>query len=74
VYVLPDCPSPGVMLSIDVTPKSAFIPVAAGQAASNKSASVVSAHTAVQINSVVTLQTADRSAAVAVALWSCPKR
>ena len=41
---------------------------AAGQAASSRAASVVSAHTAEQIISVVTVQTADRSAAVAVAL------
>jgi hypothetical protein len=42
--------------------------VAAGQAASSRAASVVSAHTAEQIISVVTVQMADRSAAVAVAL------
>jgi hypothetical protein len=42
--------------------------VAAEQAASNRAASVVSAHTAEQIISVVTVQTADWSAAVAVAL------
>ena len=36
--------------------------------ASSKAASVMSAHTAEQIISVVTVQAADRSAAVAVAL------
>ena len=42
--------------------------MAAELAASSRAASVVSAHTAWQIISVVTVQTADRSAAVAVAL------
>ena len=42
--------------------------MAAEQAASNRAASVVRAHTAGQIISVVTVQAADRSAAVAVAL------
>jgi hypothetical protein len=42
--------------------------VAAGQAASIRSASVVSAHTAEQVISVVTVRAADRPAAVAVAL------
>ena len=41
---------------------------AAEQAASSRNASVMSAHTAEQIISVVTVQTADRPAAVAVAL------
>lgn len=49
-------------------PDPAEFAVAAEQAASNRAASVVSAHTAEQIISVVTVQTADRSAAVAVAL------
>ena len=42
--------------------------VAAEQAASARSASIVSAHTAEQIISVVSVQAADQSAAVAVAL------
>jgi hypothetical protein len=42
--------------------------VAAEQAASNRNASVVTAHTAEQIISVVTVAVADRPAAVAVAL------
>ena len=42
--------------------------VAAEQAASSRPASVVSAHTAGQIISVVTVETADRSSAVAMAL------
>jgi hypothetical protein len=42
--------------------------VAAEQAASCRAASVVSARTAEQIIRVVTIETADRSAAVAVAL------
>ena len=41
---------------------------AAGQAASSRSASVVSADTSEQIISVVTVQTADLPAAVAIAL------
>ena len=49
-------------------PDPAEFAVAAGQAASSRAASVVSAHTAGQIISVVTVETADRSAAVAVAL------
>ena len=49
-------------------PDPAEFAVAAGQAASSRAASVVSAHTAGQIISVVTVQRADRSAAVAVAL------
>jgi len=40
--------------------------VAAEQAASTRAASVMSAHTAEQIISVVTVETVDRSAAVAV--------
>ena len=42
--------------------------MAAGQAASSRAASVVSTHTAREIISVVTVETADRSAAVAIAL------
>jgi hypothetical protein len=42
--------------------------VAAGQAASSRAASVVSAHTAGQIITVVTVEAAHRSAAEAVAL------
>jgi hypothetical protein len=49
-------------------PDPAEFAVAAGQAASSRAASVVSAHTARKIISVVTVETADRPAAVAVAL------
>jgi hypothetical protein len=42
--------------------------VAAGQAASARGASVMSAHTAEKIISIVTVKAADRPAAVAVAL------
>ena len=49
-------------------PDPAEFAVAAEQAASSRAASVVSAHTAGQIISVVTVLTADRPAAVAVAL------
>lgn len=49
-------------------PDPAEFAVAAEQAASSKAASVMSVHTAEQIISVVTVQAADRSAAVAVAL------
>jgi len=45
-----------------------FVAVAAGQAASARAASVMSAHTAEKIISIVTVQAADRPAAVAVAL------
>ena len=48
--------------------------VAAEQAASSGAASVVSAHTPGQIISVVTVETADRSSAVASPWRSCPKR
>ena len=51
-------------------PDPAEFAVAAGQAASSRAASVVSAHTAGQIISVVTVETADRAAAVAVAVVS----
>ena len=59
-------------------PNPAEFAVAAGQAASARAASIVSAHTAGQIISVVTVQAADQPAAVAVALavvseaLSCP--
>lgn len=49
-------------------PDPAEFAVAAEQAASSRAASVVSAHTAGQIIGVVTVETADRSSAVAVAL------
>ena len=49
-------------------PDPAEFAVAAEQAASSRAASVVSAHTAEQIISVVTVRTSDRSSAVAVAL------
>jgi hypothetical protein len=49
-------------------PDPAAFAVAAEQAASSMSASVVSAHTAEEIISVVTVLTVDRSSAVAVAL------
>jgi hypothetical protein len=49
-------------------PHPAVFAVAAEQAASSRNASVVTAHTADQIISVVTVATADRPAAVAVAL------
>ena len=49
-------------------PDPAEFAVAAEQAASTRAASVVSAHTAEQIISVVTVRTSDRSSAVAVAL------
>ena len=49
-------------------PDPAEFAVAAGQAASARAASIVSAHTASQIISVVTVLAADQPAAVAVAL------
>ena len=49
-------------------PDPAEFAVAAAQAASTRNASVISAHTAEQIISVVTVETADRSSAAAVAL------
>ena len=49
-------------------PGPAEFAVAAEQAASSRAASVASAHTVEQIISVVTVNTADRSSAVAVAL------
>lgn len=49
-------------------PGPAEFAVAAEQAASARAASVMSAHTAEKIISIVTVQAADRPAAVAVAL------
>ena len=49
-------------------PDPAEFAVAAGQAASARAASIVSAHTASQIISIVTVLAADQPAAVAVAL------
>jgi hypothetical protein len=49
-------------------PDPAEFAVAAQQAASARAASIVSAHTASQIISIVTVLAADRPAAVAVAL------
>ena len=49
-------------------PGPAEFAVAAGQAAACRAASVVTAHTAGQIISVVTIHAVDRPAAVAVAL------
>src|ERR1700750_3016261 len=49
-------------------PDPAEFAVAAGQAASARAASIVSAHTASQIISAVTVLAADQPAAVAVAL------
>jgi hypothetical protein len=49
-------------------PDPAEFAVAAEQAASSRAASVVSAHTPGQIISVVTVATADRSSAVAMAM------
>jgi hypothetical protein len=49
-------------------PGPAEFAVAAGQAACRRAASVVTAHTAGQIISVVTVHAVDRPAAVAVAL------
>jgi hypothetical protein len=50
------------------SPNPAEFAVAAEQAASARAASIVSAHTASQIISIVTVSAADRPAAVAVAL------
>jgi len=49
-------------------PDPAEFAAAAEQAASSRAASVVSAHTADKIISIVTVKTADQSAAVAVTL------
>ena len=50
------------------SPNQAEFAVAAGQAASARAASIVSAHTASQVISIVTVLAADQPAAVAVAL------
>jgi hypothetical protein len=50
------------------SPNPAEFAVAAGQAASARAASIVSAHTASQIISIVTVLVADQPVAVAVAL------
>jgi hypothetical protein len=61
-------------VTVTVARDSGYLPdpttfaVAAGRPASSRNASVVNAHTAGQLISVVTIQTADRSSAVAVAL------
>ena len=55
-------------VTVTVTRDGGYLPDPAEQAASSRAASVVSAHTAGQIISVVTVETSDRSAAVAVAL------
>jgi hypothetical protein len=52
----------------DHLPNPAEFAVAAEQAASTRSASIASAHTAEKIISLVTVQAVDRSAAVAIAL------
>ena len=52
----------------DHLPDPAEFAVAAEQAASARSASIMSAHTAEKIISIVTVQAADRPAAVAIAL------
>jgi hypothetical protein len=51
-------------------PDPAEFAVAAEQAASSRTASVMSAHTAEQIISIVTVEASDRPAAVAVAVVS----
>ena len=61
-------------VTVTVARASGYLPdptefaVAAELAASSRNASVVSAHTAEQIISVVTVEMADRSSAVAVAM------
>ena len=52
----------------DHLPNPAEFVVAAEQAASARSASIMSAHTAEKIISIVTVQAVDRPAAVAIAL------
>ncbi len=62
----------GVTITVDrdggQLPNPAEFAATAGQAASARAASIVTAHTAGQIISVVTVQAADQPAAVAVAL------
>jgi hypothetical protein len=52
----------------DHLPNPAEFAVAAEQAAATRSASMMSAHTAEKITSIVTVQAVDRPAAVAIAL------
>jgi hypothetical protein len=52
----------------DYLPDPAEFAVAAEQAASIRSASIMSAHTAEKIISIVTVQAVDRPAAIAIAL------
>jgi hypothetical protein len=74
--MVPDMYEPPSRYDVTVTvardggylPDPAEFAVAAEQAASDRAASVVSAHTAEQIISVVTVETSDRSSAVAIAL------
>ena len=69
-----DSPSRRYDVTVTVARDGGYLPdpaefaVSAKRAASGRAASVVSAHTAEQIISVVTVQTANRPAAVAVAL------
>jgi len=74
--MVPGMNEPPIRYNVTVTvardggylPDPAEFAVVAEQAASNRAASVVSAHTAEKIISIVTVETMDRSAAVAVAL------
>jgi len=54
-------------------PDPAIFAIGAQQAASGRGASIISAHTAEQIISIVTVEAADRSSAVAVALAVVPE-
>lgn len=72
---LPGMTEPSRLYDVTITvdqggrhPNPAEFAVVAQQAASARAASIISAHTARQIISVVTVQTADQPAAVAVAL------
>jgi hypothetical protein len=73
---VPDMNEPLIRYNVTVTvardggyfPDPAGFSVTAEQAALSRAAGIVSAHTAEQIISVVTVETSDRSAAVAVAL------
>jgi hypothetical protein len=66
----PDCYEVTVTVDRDSDhlPNPAEFAVAAEQAASARSVSIMSAHTAEKIISIVTVQAADRPAAVAIAL------
>ena len=66
----PDCYEVTVTVERDSDhlPNPAEFAVAAEQAASARSVSIMSAHTAEKIISIVTVQAADRPAAVAIAL------